>query len=249
MLLAVACMLPSCSTTRRIPEGEQRYTGHSISLDEHDGSDVPDGVKEALDNAVDAKPVNTVWWKRYPLPIGLWVYNNWPNPPKGIKHWIYEKLSEEPVLVSDVRPELRARMIDDILDNNGYFRGRADYRIDTARNVRKASVRYSVSTGPAYLLDSIELLPDTTRLYHIIDSVASLQFLSAAPGQRYCTDSLSAERTRITNSVRNRGYYFFRPDYIEYLADSLINPGHIALRLAIAANAPQWALRHYKVGR
>lgn len=170
VLLAVACMLPSCSTTRRIPEGEQRYTGHSISLDEHDGSDVPDGVKEALDNAVDAKPVNTVWWKRYPLPIGLWVYNNWPNPPKGIKHWIYEKLSEEPVLVSDVRPELRARMIDDILDNNGYFRGRADYRIDTARNVRKASVRYSVSTGPAYLLDSIELLPDTPAC--IISSTA-----------------------------------------------------------------------------
>ena len=246
--VAMTCLLPSCSTTRRIPDGEQRYTGRSISVDGYDGAAVPDGVKTAVDEAVDVKSSNAVWWKRYPLPIGLWVYNNWPNPPKGLKHWIYEKLSEDPVLVSDVRPELRVRMIDDILDNNGYFRGKADYRIDTARNVKKASVKYMVSTGPAYLLDSIELLPDTTRLCHIIDSIASRSpYLQR--GQRYCTDSLSVERTRIANSVRNRGYYFFRPDYIEYLADSLMNPGHIALRLTLASNAPQWALRHYRVGQ
>ncbi len=38
--------------------------------------------------------------------------------------------------------------------------------------------------------------------------------------------------------LRNRGYYFFRPDYIEYLADSTITPGSIALRMTVASNIP-----------
>ncbi|MDE7442887.1 MAG: BamA/TamA family outer membrane protein, partial [Muribaculaceae bacterium] len=67
-------------------------------------------------------------------------------------------------------------------------------------------------------------------------------------GERYCTDSLSAVRVRIANAVRNRGYYFFRPEYIEYLADSMIMTGRIALRLTVPTNIPAWSLRQYRVG-
>ena len=72
-----------------------------------------------MKEAVDVPPNN--YWKllgwHYPFPLGLWVYNNWPNPEKGLRHWLYEKLVAEPVLVSDVRPEVRTRMIEQILDN------------------------------------------------------------------------------------------------------------------------------------
>ncbi|MFR4026705.1 MAG: POTRA domain-containing protein [Alistipes indistinctus] len=36
------------------------------------------------------------------------------------------------------------------------------------------------------------------------------------PGAQYNMDTLSAERQRISNILRNAGYYFFRPDYIDY---------------------------------
>ena len=68
------------------------------------------------------------------------------------------------------------------------------------------------------------------------------------PGSRFCTDSLSTARNRIANGLRNRGYYFFRPDYIEYLADSIQNPGNIALRLDLASNIPSWAKAPYRTG-
>ncbi len=247
---AAALLLASCSTTRRLPEGEQLYTGiKKVEITPPEGTKVPSGVDDAVRTAVFVAPNN--YWKlvgwHYPFPLGLWVYNNWPNPDKGLKHWIFDKLAEEPVLVSDVRPAVRARMIDEILDNNGYFRGSATYTLNPAKNPRKASVTYTVNTGPAYLLDSIMLLPDTCHLYHLVDSIASRSSYLQR-GQRYCTDSLAAERTRIANSLRNRGYYFFRPEYIEYLADSVVNPGSIALKLSVAHNVPAPALRRYRTG-
>lgn len=255
-LLAAAIailLLAACSTTRRVPEGDHLYTGlkgvdykYSTDTTAH----IPDEVQEAIFTSVDVAPNN--YWKlvrwRYPFPLGLWVYNNWSNPPKGLKHWLYEKLVAEPVLVSDVRPEVRTHMIEQILDNNGYFRGKATYELLQARNPKKAKIRYDVTPGPAFRLDTVEMLGDSTHLGMLIDSLASRDpYLRA--GSRYCTDSLSTARNRITNSLRNRGYYFFRPDYIQYLADSIQHPGSVMLRLDLANNMPRFTSQRFRTGK
>lgn len=249
--LAVA-VVAGCSTTRRLPAGEVLYTGvKKVEISAPDGMEVPSDVADELKGAVAVKPNNPLFGSvsyRTPFPIGLWVYNNWSNPPKGLKHWLYEKLVAEPVLVSDVRPEVRVKMMDEILGNNGYFMGGASYELVKGKNKKKAKILYRVTTGPEYMLDSIILPTDSCHLTHVIDSVArSIKYLK--PGVRYSSDSLSTVRTRIANSLRNRGYYFFRPEYIEYLADSTINPRHIALKMTLASNIPAFALKRYRTGK
>lgn len=240
----------SCSTTRKVPDDDHLYIGKKISYVEPDTAHMPEEIKTAITEAVFMAPNN--YWKlvgwRYPFPLGLWVYNNWPNPEKGFRHWLYEKLVEEPVLVSEVRPEVRTHMIDEILDNNGYFRGTATYELIPAKNPRKAKIQYTVQPGPAFCLDTVELLADTCHINHLIDSIAQRDSYLHA-GVRYSADSLNMARTRITNTLRNRGYYFFRPDYIKYLADSINNPGHIAMRIDLASNIPAWASRRYITGK
>lgn len=249
--LAVA-VVAGCSTTRRLPAGEVLYTGvKKVEISAPDGMEVPSDVADELKGAVAVKPNNPLFGSvsyRTPFPIGLWVYNNWSNPPKGLKHWLYEKLVAEPVLVSDVRPEVRVKMMDEILDNNGYFMGGASYELVKGKNKKKAKILYRVTTGPEYMLDSIILPTDSCHLTHVIDSVARrIKYLK--PGVRYSSDSLSTVRTRIANSLRNRGYYFFRTEYIEYLADSTINPRHIALKMKLASNIPAFALKRYRTGK
>lgn len=165
------------------------------------------------------------------------------------RHWLYEKLVEEPVLVSDVRPEVRTHMIEQILDNNGYFRGTATYSLVQGKNRKKAKIHYDVVPGPGYPIRNIRLLPDTTALGALIDSLARKDSYLTAVRPRYSTDSLSVARTRITNSLRNRGYYFFRPEFIEYLADSIANPGEIELKMMLASNTPKFALNPYTTGK
>lgn len=249
ILLAVITV-SSCSTTRRLGPDDVLYTGvKKIDITTYEKEPMAPGLQSSVKNAVNVAPNNCLIspYLRYPFPLGLWVYNNWSNPPKGFKHWLYEKLVREPVLISDVRPEVRTEMIDQILDNNGYFRGHATYELLKGKNPKKAKILYKVSTGPAYPIDTVEMLPDTTQLYHLIDSIA-LKGTYLHVGSRYCTDSLSAERVRIANALRNKGYYFFRPEYVEYLADSTITPGKIALRMTVGTNLPKLALVPYKTG-
>ena len=212
---------------------------------------VPAAMASSIKSAVDVAPNN--YWKligwRYPFPLGLWVYNNWPNPESGLRHWLYEKLVEEPVLVSDVRPEVRTHMIEQILDNNGYFRGTATYSLVQGKNRKKAKILYEINPGPGYPIRNVELLPDSTALGALIDSLARQDTYLMADNPRYSTDSLSIARTRITNSLRNRGYYFFRPEFIEYLADSIAHPGEIELKMMLASNIPPIALAPYTTGK
>ncbi len=248
LLLAVGA---SCSTTKRLEEGEILYTGlKGVKVETSKDDKFPGDVKSSLTDAVSVKPNNSLLGSssvRIPFPVGLWVYNNWSNPPKGLKHWLYEKLVCQPVLVSDVRPDLRVHMLDDILDNNGYFSGSSSYDLVQGRNKRKASILYKVNPGEPYLIDSIRLLPDTTHLLRLIDSVA-IHSKWFQKGSRYATDSLSALRVDIANAVRNHGYYFFRPEFIQYLADSTITKNRIAMRLEIADNLHPWALDRFKTG-
>lgn len=252
MAAVAAVLFSSCSTTRRIPADEILYTGvKKVEIAPSDSSRIASAIASQIKTAVDVAPNNyikLIGW-RYPFPLGLWVYNNWPNPPKGFKHWIYEKLVEEPVLVSDVRPEVRTHMIEQILDNNGYFRGTAQYELVQGKNPKKAKIRYSVNPGPAYPVDTVMLVSDTTRLAQVIDSLARLDPYLTSDKPIFSTDSLSVARTRITNKLRNRGYYFFRPDFIEYLADSIERPQHIALKMMLAKNVPSFALEPYTTGK
>lgn len=248
----MALVAASCSTTRLIPADEILYTGvKAVKIAPSDSTKVPAAMASSIKSAVDVAPNN--YWKligwRYPFPLGLWVYNNWPNPESGLRHWLYEKLVEEPVLVSDVRPEVRTHMIEQILDNNGYFRGTATYSLVQGKNRKKAKILYEINPGPGYPIRNVELLPDSTALGALIDSLARQDTYLMADNPRYSTDSLSIARTRITNSLRNRGYYFFRPEFIEYLADSIAYPGEIELKMMLASNIPAVALAPYTTGK
>ena len=250
--IVLTLLVASCSTTRRIPDDEILYTGvKAVKIGLSDSTKVPSEMASSIKSAVDVAPNNyfkLIGW-RYPFPLGLWVYNNWPNPEKGFRHWLYEKLVEEPVLVSDVRPEVRTHMIEQILDNNGYFSGTATYSLVQGKNRKKAKILYDINPGPGYPLRDIYLLPDTSAISHLIDSLAHHDSYLSAYRPRYSSDSLSIARTRITNSLRNRGYYFFRPEFIEYLADSIAHPGEIELKMMLASNIPSFALMPYTTGK
>lgn len=97
ILMAIASVLLSgCSTTKRLGKDDILYTGlKGVEIKTPDKQKFPADVRSSLTEAVSVKPNNALLGSasvRYPFPLGLWVYNNWPNPPKGLKHWIYENL-------------------------------------------------------------------------------------------------------------------------------------------------------------
>lgn len=255
LLMILLCgIIASCSTTKRLGADETLYTGvKKINIIPTDKEKLPSEMVSNIKAAVNVKPNNPMPflspYVRTPFPIGLWVYNNWNDSAKGLKGWLYRKLVEQPVLISEVRPETRVKMMEQVLDDNGYFASTASYElIYDKKNPKKARITYNVDVSKPYLLDSIILLnTKNSPISAMIDSMA-LRSDYLKVGERFCVDSLASERVRFTNQLRNRGFYYFRPEYIEFLADSLITPGSIVLKLDLADNIPAMALNRYRTG-
>lgn len=247
-------ILGACSTTKKLGDDETLYTGvKKFEIKTTGKEKLPSEMVSNLKNAINVKPNNPMPFMspyvRTPFPIGLWVYNNMNDSAKGLKGWIYRKLVRQPVLVTDVRPGMRVEMIEDILDKNGYFGSTASYVLQyDQRNHKKARINYFLNVADPYPIDSIIYLNnDSSQICRFIDSLArKSEYL--VPGQRFCVDSLSDVRIRIANRMRNRGYYYFRPEYIKFLADSTIAKHKIALKLVLAENVPDLALRKFKTG-
>ncbi len=255
-IITVATMslfvMSGCSTTSRLADDEVLYTGvNHLTYNVPEGQEIDGGVKDQVFETINVKPNNSLHspYIRYPFPLGLWVYNHWDNTAtKGFKHWIYEKLVAEPVLITDVRPELRVEMINTTLENNGYFGSKATYELEFDKhNPKKARINYTINVTPPRPIGRVMLTGGDSPVEQFIDSLARRsRYLQ--PGSRYCTDSLDVLRLDITNRIRNRGYYFFRPEYIEYLADSVMVPDSVVLKMKLVDNMPQAAKVKYYIG-
>ena len=243
-------LLGSCSTTRRIPDGEVRYSGiGKFTVNHSEGVTLSPLLAESLRDAATCNPNDYLFAPFLKIPVGLWTYNNWPDSAKGINKWIYDKLVKAPVLTEEVRPEMRVKLMEQILDNNGYFGSHITYDwVPDRHNKKIASIDYTIDIRHPHRIDSIIYLNRPDPMCNFVDSVARMSpYLQK--GEIFCVDSLSSERVRIANVLRNHGYYYFRPEYIEYLADSLITPGAIAIKMTLANNVPHIAKLQYRTGK
>lgn len=248
LLTAVAALLmASCSTTAKLGENDILYTGVKHLKYHEDSVKVDEGVKTDIFTAINVRPNNPLYspYYRTPFPFGLMLYNHIDEDATGFKGWLYKHFAAKPVLVSRVNPQARVDMINTILRNNGYFTSSAEYKLHPSSNPKKAKISYDVNINPPYTIGNVEYTGINEPLMQLVDSLAKANHYLQT-GSRYCLDSLSAVRIDITNYVRNRGYYFFRPEYIQYLADSVQDKGVIHMRLIPSGDIPNNAKILYR---
>lgn len=251
-ILILVILLAGCSTTRRLGPDETLYTGVKELKVEPKSEKISSSLRSELTEAINVKPNNPMPfmspYRRTPFPIGLWVYNNWSDSAKGLKGALYRWLVRQPVLVSDVKPAVRTKMMEQVMRNNGYLDSRASWSLVPEKNPKKARISYSVDLGKPWPIDSVILFRrDSFRITRFIDSLI-LRSDYPCKGQIFNTDSLEALRVRIANRMRNRGYYYFKPEYIRFLADTFMTPGSVVLKVSLEDNLPHMALIPYRTG-
>jgi len=259
LMSAIAVMLllmvaAACSTTSRLAPDETLYTGvKDIKINTVDDEKLPAALEADLKQAVNVKPNNPMPffspYKRTPFPVGLWVYNHWNDSARGLKKWLYDALVRQPVLIYDVRADMRMKMVEEILADNGHFGSTASYElVYDKKNPKKAQMAYTFNVSAPYPIDSIEYFnKPTQRIEGFIDSIARKNTWFKK-GSVFCVDSLSSLRVNIANHLRNRGYYYFRPEYLEFLADTFMIPHAVVLKMNLVDNMPEVALRKFRTG-
>ena len=251
LAVTLGLLLSACSTTRNLPEGEVLYTGiEEIKVENADESKAGEATMDEIEAALAYPPNNALLGSsslRVPFPFGLWVYNAFVNKEGKLGKWIFRKLAAKPVLISTVNPEVRVKVARNLLNEYGYFQGESAFEvIPDEKNPRKAKLAYTITMNHPYTLDSVEYVHIRHRADSLIDVTAGERLLRT--GDPFNVVRLQAERERISSMLRDNGYYYFRPDFITYQADTTLVPGKVTLRVAPKESLPRTALRTWRLG-
>jgi hypothetical protein len=240
----------ACSETKNIAENETLYTGiRKIKYEDKGSGPHYDEMMIELDAALAYAPNGSLMGSsslRSPLRIGLWTYNAWVNHQNTLfGKWMFNAFATSPTYISSVVPKTRALVATNTLHNWGYFRGKVDYDI-IKTSERKAKIDYIVRFGPLYCLDSIEYRPFPNTADSLIKATEKERVLQK--GEAFSVLSLDEERTRIATLLRNNGYYYFRPDYIAYRADTVMKKDSVQMKIEPIPFLPQNAQHPWYIG-
>lgn len=242
-------LFSGCSVTKHLPEGEVLYTGGKTVVENKSATPVGETALTEIDAALDKTPSTKMLGGFLPIPFKMWMYNSFVKYEKGLGKWLFNRLAANPpVFISTVNPEVRIKVATNLLRDYGYFNGKVTYEtLVDKKDSLKASILYTVDMKNPYFIDTVYYQRFTPQTLRIMERGRRMSYIS--PGEQFNVVDLDEERTRISTLLRNRGYFYFRPDYMTYQADTTLVPGgHISLRLIPVPGLPAAAQRPYYVG-
>ena len=244
-IIGIVCFLlgaASCSTTRNLPEDELLYRG--IKKIDVLSQDESGNGEQALEEITAAVTQTTKYG--FILPYRLWAYNSFEKYEKGVGKWIFKKIAADPVYLSTVNPGTRTKVASNLLHDYGYFDGKVTYQVDTLKNPKEIKLSYQIDMGKPYYIDTLtyeKFSPFADSLIRHSDSQRLIH-----SGDHFNVLRLNEERQRIIDLLRDNGYYYARTDFLTILADTIMRPGYVSLKIVPKSNIPQEALRTYRLG-
>lgn len=227
LIIAVVSLIGwSCAVTRHIPEGE--YLLQSITIENDKSAPKEERISPyTFERYVRQSPNRRLFGSNF----YIWMWNQ-ANPDKD--NWwnnFKRSVGQEPVYYQHdlaVKSEENLKVYMDAL---GYYSSTASFVVDTLTKERRARVTYFTHQGEPYKIADMKYKFQDTLLRSIIlaDTVNSL----IHTGNIFSVSLLDEERERITNKLRNNGYFDFTVRNIEYLADTLAGDKSAKLEMII----------------
>lgn len=235
--------ISSCSGTRHLKEGQILYTGSEVKLNSDTASRIPGekSLRKTLEEKTRPEPNKSILGMRYKL----FFYNlaGEPKKQKGFKYWMRNKLGEPPVLMSDVRLQNNINVLQSYLISKGYLQAEATG--DTILKGKTGKVIYHTFPKDRYQLNTIQFPSEPTALDNIIRQTSDKTLLKT--GDYYDVDIFTMERERIDNILKEKGYFFFNPDYLLMQVDSTIGSHKANVYVKIKDLTPIEALKPYRI--
>lgn len=240
--IAAVCCLAACSNVKYLPEGESLYIKGEVDIDTDTiPAEYIEPLETHLEEMLRPKPNKTILGMR----PQLYIYNiaGEPKGDRGLRAWMKNKVGEAPVLLSDVNREYNENLLRNRLENLGFFN--AEVASDTSIIKQKATVTYTASPHIIYRINSVTFEVDSSALGKSIKATEGESLLQA--GRPYNLDQIIAERERIDNYLKNKGYYFFSPDYLLVDVDSTSGNHHVDLYVTVKRETPSKAKHPYTI--
>ena len=242
LITLIIILFTSCNAIKRVKEGEHLLTDNTVYVNDKKNN------TEIINNLIYQQPNGKLLG--YPLRLHLYnlarpnidsilnaKYRNPENPrtaqkkllslkqyealiqaKKRINTW-WKQTGEAPVIVKEDLAEKSKNLLRKYFFSKGWFNAKTSYKINKTDDQR-ATVDYFVDSGTPYFLDSISSKISTPS----IDSLYNQNLKNGSlikSGQQYDDSNYGAERSRLSEQLRNLGYYHFGQDYINFVIDTV----------------------------
>ncbi|MFV8378903.1 BamA/TamA family outer membrane protein [Flavobacterium sp. LB3R33] len=254
--ILIAILICACNAVKRVPDGKLLLTKNEITVNDKTIKD------ENVFNQLYQKPNSTLLGYRLRLnlynlanlnPDSTYQAKFTNNPEKfrrkskwlsekqvnrlGKSFWYHgihdflKKTGEPPVIIDKDRADKSLLRLKYYYFNDGFFNVNASYKIDTL-SIKKGKIKYAITPGNAYFLDSLRTTILTPALDSLYESNKSNTFIKS--GNQYKTEDFENEKNRITTHFRNNGAYYFQPNYVTFDIDTIkkVNQANINLMIS-----------------
>ena len=240
ILIAGYSLLSACSSTRHLPEGEKLYTGARVNVDGTATVREKKVLQEDLGGLTRPKPNS----KFLGLRLKLNIYNLFRNKKEN-SFWgrIRDKNGEPPVLLSQLDLQKNVQVLQSHLENKGYFQAKVTG--DTIIRRKKAHARYNAAAGAQYKIAAVQFPGDSSILSTTI--IASSKETLLIPGKPFDLDVIKAERVRIDGYLKERGFYYFSPEFILIRTDTTIGNHLVNMHVTVKPDAPLESRQVYRI--
>ena len=219
--IVLVLLVVSCNATKKVPSGSYLLNKVKINTDTRSVSE------SDLKPYLRQRPNSSMLFFGK---VKLHAY----NIPNNDSTWLnrqFLKFGELPVLYSDRLTGLSIEQIRLQLNNKGYLNAEVDTIV--GKKNKKANVTYKVTGNNPYLVrtfkDSIFSVDST--IYKILDEKKRLNVVKE--GDIFDKEVLEEGWIRITNELRNNGYYNFTKDNLYFLADTTLGTHQVDLTLGL----------------
>jgi outer membrane protein assembly factor BamA len=247
-IILLAFIFVGCNSTKKVPNGKKLLTNNTILVDDKKDKNeevfnqlyqkqntallgfplrlnIYNLAKEKTDSIYRAKYINnpkkyarkSKWLSRKQvkrLGESFWY--------SGIHNFL-KKTGEAPILLDTSSTKRSAKRLNSYFKNKGYFDAKTDFKIDSIAP-KKVKIKYNVTKGKPYILDSIYATIPSKPL----DSIYQLRKKNSLifKGQQFDTNIFEEESKRITEDFRNNGAFYFQKNYVNFVIDTLNNKKH-----------------------
>lgn len=243
LFILTGIIISACDSVKRVPDGKKLLTRNEITVNGKKEK------AENINNLLYQKPNSSILGYRLRLNLynlanlkhdSLYKakFVNDPDKYKRMSKWLSAKqvnrlgesfwysgihnflrdTGEPPVIIDTASTKKSVKRLRSWYFNNGYFNAKASYAVDSVSD-KKARIKYLVTTGNAFYLDTIKTTILTPALDSMYQSRKTASFLKT--GKQYKTEDFESERGRVTTHFRNNGVYNFQQNYINYDIDTL----------------------------
>lgn len=222
-ILIITVLMPSCRSTRHVPEGE--YLLKKVEFE----CDNPDIKSDDLLSTLKQKPNRKTL---FVIKFHLGIYNIFKTEKDStFFSKIAEVVGEPPSIFSDYETNKSLNNMKSYLESQSYYDTKIEYIPEYSKNKKKVSVKYIIKTGEPYTISSIKYDITDPKIMELVclDSTNSLLKVN----NNLNREILQNEMERITRMLKSNGYYYFSINNIHYYADTTKTSHKTDLTLAI----------------